>query len=399
MKITKSTIFALLLFVAIFVLLVFKMSNTTECGADGRDPLKQPFAATSIWNMPIGDKAEYIYASLIVPSHAMLTIDEDYIFMTPDAPEVDLYHSDGLWGSDNTVRCVASEEGQFMARLPIPKDFVVSPDTWHGRVPNAGIAVLLPDNKYIYQGQPYAHCTEDGLHTISYNMNFSDDHPDGYVDIYGDGMYGGHGASGLSSIGGTLRVHELTPTSGPITHALKVNLYAAENLYYDYSTDCGYRWPARSNDSYAGAGKEGLGYGTSRPADLPFVKECVMGALLALKPDFKIEALRTAPAKILAQAFMDYGAYVVDDTAWGVFGIIGEWGPAGRFTEEFEKNWGFSLTAKCNASMPDAQWSDWGLDIRDIYTNLHVVDNNTSSTIGGDGNRRVPMAKDFINIE
>ncbi len=364
-----------------------------------RDPLKQPFASTSIWNMPIGDQAEYVYADLIVPTSAILTIDEDYIFMCPDEAEVAIYHSDGKWGDDNTLRCVKSDAGNVLAYLPVPKDFIVSPDTWHGRVPNAGCAVLLADKRYIHQGQPYAHCTEDGIHTMSYNMNLSSDHSDGYVDIYGDGKYGAHGGSGLSAIGGTIRVHEFTPTSGPITHALKINLYGAENLYYDYSADCGYRWPARSNDSYAGKGSANLGYGTLRPSDRTAVPECVMGSLLALKPDFDVETLRTEPAKILAQAFMDYGAYVVDDTAWPVCGIMAEWGPAGRFTDEFEKNWGFSFTDSSNAKMGDAAWSDWGLDIRDIYTNLHVVNNNSSSNIGGAGERRVAMAAELSTIE
>ena len=42
-------------------------------------------------------------------------------------------------------------------------------------------------------------------------------------------------------------------------------------------------------------------------------KEFIMGVLLALKPTFNIDTLKTIPGKILAKAFQDYGAYVVDD--------------------------------------------------------------------------------------
>ncbi len=363
-----------------------------------RDPLKQPFASTSIWNMPIGDQAEYVHAHLIVPDRAMVTVDEDYIFLNPDLPEVDVYLSDGNWGDDNTRRCVSTTEKKLMARLPLPKDFIVSPDTWEGRIPNGSTAVLLKDKRYIYQGQPYAHCTEDGEFTIGFSTNFSGDHPEGYVDIYGDGIYGGHGASGLSSIGGTLRIHDLTPTSGPIRHALKMNVYAALNLYYDHQKDCGYRWPARSDDGYAGEGRMGMSYGTIRPNDSPVVKECLMGSLLALHPSFDIAVLRTEPARILAQAFMDYGAYIVDDTAWNALGVVVEWSPEGRFTDEFRKNWGFSFIDPANGKYTSS-WSAWAKDIMDIFANLHVVVNNTEDNIGGPGNRRVPMAAQLKIIE
>jgi len=50
-------------------------------------------------------------------------------------------------------------------------------------------------------------------------------------DIYGSGMVGAHGGSGLSAIGGALRCGELTPTSGAIRHALKMNLFGRKNIY------------------------------------------------------------------------------------------------------------------------------------------------------------------------
>lgn len=55
-----------------------------------------------------------------------------------------------------------------------------------------------------------------------------------------------------------------------------------------------------------------------------------------------------------------------------------EWGPAGRFTDDFEKNWGFPIAQ----SSKDTPWSR---DMDRIFLNLHVVENNSAQTIGGGG--------------
>ncbi len=356
-----------------------------------RDPLLQPFSSESIWNMPIGDEAEYVHAQLCVPTEGMINIDEDYIIMTPDEPLVDLKYSSAGWNREMD-RCVKDADDTVIAQLPIDKDWIVSKDLWDGNVPNAGVAVLMADKRYIYQGQPYAHCTADGDYTVKYSTNRDPDIEGGYADIYGDGIYGAHGGSKLSCIGGTLRAHELTPTSGPINHVLKVNVWGAMNLYYDQATGIGYTWPATAHDACASNDYDGEGYGTHRPADVEVVEECVMGALLALKPDFDIEgSLTTEPAKILAQAFMDYGAYIVDNTGWDVFALITEWGTNGRFTDNFEANWGFKFKDTDQTSS-ESSWSEWAIDIRTIYSNLHVVVNNSNTNRGGPGERRVAKA-------
>ena len=114
-----------------------------------------------------------------------------------------------------------------------------------------------------------------------------------------------------------------------------------------------------------------------------------MGALLALPPSINIEdlGLVTEPAKILAQALQDYGAYVVDDTAWDVNAFVTEWSPEGRFKDEFQKNWGFSFSTN--------DQTDWGKDLIKIFAQLHVVVNNTEATPGGGGNPRQPLAPPF----
>lgn len=332
-------------------------------------------SANSIWNTPIGYDAIYVPAQIELAEAAGMTIDEDYIVMTPDAELMDIYENFAEW--DRTKdRCPA--EGQLLFSAPIPQDFVVSPTTWDGATPNAGMAVLMPDKRTIKQTQPFAHCVPGDPATSRYVFE--------EVDIYGEGTYGAHGGSGLSAIGGALRYGELLPGSGPIRHALKINLYAAKNLYYDQETK-GYRWPAKRADGYAEQQ-----YYTKRTN--PTVKACRMGALLALpaRLDLASLGLETEAAKILAVAFQDYGAYIVDDTAWDVYALVTEWGPDGRFAEEFEQQWGFSF------SQSD-QHHPWSKDMDRIIKNLHVVDNNSDKARGGGGQPRAAMAPGFVPIE
>jgi hypothetical protein len=121
-----------------------------------------------------------------------------------------------------------------------------------------------------------------------------------------------------------------------------------------------------------------------------------MGALLALKPDFDLDGLHREAAKIIARALMDYGGYVVDDTAWDVYAFATEWGPDGRVVDEFRQTWGFALEASfkstCAAVTPKCQWAQ---DMADIFTHLHVVGNNGPQSIGGGGTARQPLAPPF----
>jgi hypothetical protein len=339
---------------------------------ENRDPLLWPFAITSIWNTPIGSNAKYVAAKLEKPEEGIITVDEDLIVMTPDAPLLEVYQNNAQW--DRTKdRCVKT--GKLIGKYPIPTNFEVSPKTWDGVTPNSGIAILMPDKKTIVQGQPYSYCSENGYATVLKMFDYEN-------NLYGDGMYGAHGGSKLSAIGGTLRNHELTPTSGPIRHALKINICGAKNMYYDTETK-GFRWPAISSDNYAGKK-----YGTLRKT--PAVKECRMGALMTIPAKTNLDkfGFETVPARILAQAFQDFGAYIVDDSGWNVFAIETELSPNGRFTEEFKKNWGFDFIVY-KESTP------WGRDISKIYNALHVVNNNSAEKVGGGGKRRAPLAPQF----
>ena len=185
-------------------------------------------------------------------------------------------------------------------------------------------------------------------------------------DLFGDGIRGSHGGSGLSALGGSIRKGELTGDA-PIRHALKVDIFAAKYAFYGDDRK-GFRWPAARADRYA---KERY-KGTNRAV--------AMGSLLALPPDVTeaSAALKTPIGKKLFRALQDYGAYVVDDAAWDCHYLCAEQGVAG----EVEKKFGFKLEGSKEVLA----------DINALFTRLAVVDNNAPDRIGGGGKPRVALA-------
>src|SRR6058998_3209473 len=311
----------------------------------GRDPLLWPFSRDSIWNLPIGASAVYVPANIQQATQRGMTTDPDVIILTPNATMTAVYNSDGWSGGS---RCAT--QGNVLFNAPIPGNFVVQgagPNNPDGTTPNYATAILMPDGHTLTQGQPFARCTADGSATMWWSVS---------NDLYGTGVEGGHGGSKLSSIGGTIRLGELVP-GGVIRHVMKVNLYGLYNYYYDASSH-GYRWPASQADSCASTC-----YGGTASA-------LRMGSLLAIPASVNIDGLglETEPAKILARAFQDYGAYAVDDTAWSVYAIETEFGPQGRVEDEFSAAWGFSINA-ATKGVP------WARDMDRLFGALNVVDN------------------------
>jgi hypothetical protein len=359
------------------LILLIPLYNECTFYKNGRDPLKQPFSKYSIWNLPIHKDAVYRPALISPPTGAGLLTDEDFIILSPDAPLTTVYANYTGW-SHYKNRCV--KEGHLLFEAPIPNDFIVSRKNWLGENPNANIAILMPDGITIRQTQPFARCEIGEYATSRYVW------PD--VNIYGDGIIGAHGGSGLSGIGGTIRLGELIP-GGEIRHCLKINVYGAKYLYYSDSTQ-GKRWPAPVSDGYSADlyGKEG------KPE-----YECRMGALLALKPDLKLNTLefetgKNGPAMILAKALQLYGGYIVDDTYWDVLAITTEHSPEGRVIDEFEKKWGYPFETGSD--------TPFGRDMAKIIKNLNVIINNSPETIGGGptedlANRLAPPAGDLRN--
>ena len=47
-----------------------------------------------------------------------------------------------------------------------------------------------------------------------------------FVSLLSNGSLGAHGGSGLSAVGGMIRLGELLPSAPPIRHAIKLELFA-----------------------------------------------------------------------------------------------------------------------------------------------------------------------------
>jgi len=195
-------------------------------------------------------------------------------------------------------------------------------------------------------------------------------------NLYGNGILGAHGGSGLSSLGGTIRLNQLVP-GGEIRHVLKVNVDAAANLF----PSPGFVWPAIRHDSCA----PGC-YGGSVPA-------LEMGSLLAIPSSVNLTTLglQTAPGRMLAWTLQNYGAYIADNTTRSVFSIETELSPAGSVVTQFQQTWGYALQAPAGSGTP------WSHDINVILAHLAVVANNSPATIGGGGSPLQPLAPPIGN--
>lgn len=338
-------------------------------GVKARNVLQQPFAADSIWNMPIGSGAVFVEANLnprpgASPWSSMPGIDEEKLILTPSAPLTMIFHSDAAWSGKD--RCVAT--GKPMYAVPMPGDYVI-PDSDE----NSPAVFLMQDGRTLVQTQPVARCTARGPAT-SY-ARFED------VDLYGTGITGAHGGSGLSAIGGSIRRGELRPgkNTGP-PHALKVNVYAREALFKCAMRSACSRWPAVTSDSYA-VGWYGHASNNTNSA-------MKMGALLAIPGNMSIASLglETAPAMQLAWTLQNYGAYIVDDTYAPGFAFSVEDGPNGSKKDEFRRDWGFDMAQKLRDD------TAWVRDIQRLVSALHVVANNGPSSIGGGGVPRQALA-------
>ncbi|MGH9496470.1 MAG: hypothetical protein ACRD3B_15825 [Candidatus Sulfotelmatobacter sp.] len=310
-----------------------------------------PFASDSIWNTAIGSGATYAPANITVNSFGgsptVFVQDEDVIFMDPSAPMTDVYYNGVGWSGGD--RC--AQQGSVIARVPVPADYILG-----NSGDNNSAAFLMPDGETVEQNQPFTRCTASSPATSL--VSFPE------TSIYGEGADGAHGGSGLSALGGTIRLGEFQ--SGAIHHVMKVELYAAQYYYC-----CVAHWPAITIDDYA----DPMTYGGTNPNLGP-------GSLLALPPGFDLTQMTTTPGRILAQAFKDYGAYIVDDTFWNAWTIDTEQGPNGRVVDDFAMLYGFPMNSP-------GQGSPFMNDMVNIFGALGVVTNSSATSVGGGGTPRV----------
>jgi len=382
--------------------------SVTTPAAQARDPLKWPFASTSIWNMPIGSNA--VYAPANIPAifdepdtpvdemewAPMPSVDWDIIVLTPTAPLTNIVRNNVGWNAGD--RCATDNPGDLLFRLPMPSNFIV-PDPYEPpqtppATPNGSAAFLKPDGRTLIQTQPFTRCVAGGPGTTWTDRSLFPP-----VDLYGDGIKGSHGGSGLSAIGGSLRIGELQRGSPERPrHALKLNVYSALILYDcssrdPQSTENCFRWPAQWADNYA-PDDVPYGYGRRRAGNS---REMKMGALLAIPASVNLSTmgLETEPGKQLAWTLQNYGAYINDTQEEQAFTFDAESGPGpdGLFTSfkaQFEFDYGFPLEQRWRGTSRNT--SLWSSDMQKLMTALHVVTNNGPNSIGGGGTPRQPLA-------
>ena len=204
------------------------------------------------------------------------------------------------------------------------------------------------------------------------------------------GALGAHGGSGLSALGGSIRLGELLNTTGAITHALKLELWAHRYYWWDWAnaSSC-HTWPAVGCDSYFA--DPAIGYNGTNHALKP-------GALLAVPPARAASVaarLTTAPAHKLLAALVDYGGYIVDDTGSEAGGGAFCCEPA--VNAEVEAAFGFSIRIENPLSPHQGAAFYW--DVVTLYSALSVVTNNGPGAVGGGGTPRQPLAPPICGAE
>lgn len=341
-----------------------------------RDPLKWPFDKYSIWNVPIHNNATYVAAGITQANSNSFNVDEDVVILSSTSAVINVETNYADWSGGD--RCPS--QGPVLFTAPIPSGYIYDNTVWQGSTPNAGAAILLSDGNRIKQTQPFAKCGTT-LATSHYTWD------ENVCQLKGECIAGAHGGSGMSTIGGTIRYGEFT--AGAINHVIKMNLWGK---YFLSNTNNGLRWPALSADGGYNDPNSFNYYGGT-------VTQLRMGSLLALHKNADINSMgfETAPGKILAKTFQNYGAYVVDNTGWNNCAFVTETGPNGIVRNEFSNLYGFGLEAWDNLDN-----TAWGRDIKRIITNLYVIDNNDASNIGGgptaSTDRRASLAPDITGV-
>ena len=395
----------------------FLAVTATAAPAPCRDRFLEPFSSDSIWNTAIGDGAVFKHAHLFEEKdwRGMPTNfhnDQDFIIRTAETDPVTPWQNQGDWGKPTHCKIQhnknfgkpCSDDSELIdsctAHIRFPEKWTSAsdcdgPPTSTGgncrsaanQSNNNAMAVLLPDNITLLQMQPVYRCGW-GQPILARWGNKTDGGPqrfDNLTSILGDGTGGAHGGSGLSSIGGSIRLGELLPGHGSINHALKLEVanwwyYGGKQLQPRTEDNGGrtqYLWPATgSNEGFdTKTGKSDSYRGTN-----PYVAP---GSLLAIPKTLEKEVkVKTLIGKKVKDALINYGGYIVDGTGPGVSGhnMVALCMDA-LVNSEMRHHYNFSMTYPHGV----ASGTDVYSDLLSIFQNLHAVANNGPKTIGGGG--------------
>ncbi len=324
-----------------------------------RDPWLWPFDQNSIWNLPLGSGAIYQPANL--PPGGAIGVDNNLLYRIPAGSPLRQRYDPGSWEKRCSGTTQYDDQPIGIPDALIVPDSVTEPPESYS-TPNNAAALLQPDGRTLIQLEPLARCKVGGP---VYGYRYTPD-----LDLYGPGIGGSQFGSGLSAIGGTIRLGELTG-SDPIRHVLKVELWENYTYYNPQDPTPGYRWPAERSDAIAPKAYKGRN------------PQLEMGALLAIPPQITAQQLqlRTPAAIKIFQALQDYGAYHVDSTSWDSHAIAVEAG----VEQEFATSYGYGMEGEAGSNL----FVD---DMMKIFPVLAVVTNNSPISVGGGGVRRAPLA-------
>lgn len=204
--------------------------------ASCRDAWQQPFAVDSIWNTAIGSHAKYTPVQLyttVTPQN--FHNDQEFLVRARSSDPLVPWHNQGTWGPGNKCTVAVPKPS---TRIQLPADWTSASDGGRSapwQINNNPMGLLLPDNRTLVQMQPAYRCATgpDGPFLARWG-NLTDGAPQRFpnvTDLFGSGALGAHGGSGLSGVGGSIRLGELLPHSPPIAHALKLEGWGHQ-LYY-----------------------------------------------------------------------------------------------------------------------------------------------------------------------
>ena len=338
-------------------------------------PLTTPHLPS--YSTPIGSDAQFVPANIYADELPLgIHNDQEWLIRsTASSPLADWLDDSGNFPG------MCGAKGPIKAQLPLPAALVTD-----CVANNNGAGLLLPDNRTLVQMQPFYRPAAGGPFIAWYHTGAPQPFP-WEVDVLGDGALGAHGGSGLSSFGGAIRVGELSDSTGPIMHALKLELWAHRYYFFDWASrnasSC-FRWPAVGCDSYC-CGSPSSGYNGTLPALVP-------GALLAVPPA-RAAALSpaTVPGKKILQALTAFGAYLVDDTGSRAGG--GAFCAERGVSEEVEELYGYSI--RIEKPLTPTQGGALFADLVAIFQARAVVANNAPGSGGGGGAARLPPPPPF----
>jgi hypothetical protein len=458
-------------------------ATVTVTGTTLRDKWTRPFDATSIWNYPLGSSNTYSPVVKVAgystnPGNASVhtfgSAYNNFGFLLEPNPLINLNLASNLplvtrqvWKnvqSTNAASGCAKDNGtgiQNQYYLYTPTASAPALSHYSNRAPNSAggtgtIGLNVPDALILpADGNNNAAAiltTDSGTNTLVqlnpfYRCTSASDlygnlTPD--ISIKGDGLHGGQGGSNLSSIGGVVRLGELTAANDDsIKHALKVTIwgeYLASSIgtptspTYLGQGQAGYvdgnqeRWPATTHDKCQNSGTTAttsVGCYNTRGGS----SELKMGSLLAIAPASAggydtptALGIQTPIGRKLFYALRNYGAIVADDSNCDCFNVAIEKSPkisGGNFVVtagamEFQDvsqevaastatGLGFALKNLENAAGQTTNAGKTYADIKLLVAQLRVVTNNTASSTDirfpaqNRGTLFAPLAPGFFN--